>query len=196
MRTTHVAADSVHLYIVVWLLPSHKQCIMVLPRGDFDRLLRYINEMSARPDVDFSRRDAELWFRKLVLISEKICGVVKKVFFFARLLFKKRTSVVNSNGPGSAAWYRNPYFVQYKQSPRNADLERQINENCSQIDPKRHIYCHHLSRTHRQRKRHHAHIHIHYPTVPRATRCTRPLQGQTRWAVVDDAVGDCEFDGG
>lgn len=60
-----VAGDDLHLYVAVGLLAAHKQRLLALPVGEFDSLLRYINDMSGRIDVDFAIREGELLFRKL-----------------------------------------------------------------------------------------------------------------------------------
>lgn len=62
--TRHVAHDNLHIYIAAALLIAHRRQILSLPRGEFDSLLRYINDMNMRIDVDFALREGELCYRK------------------------------------------------------------------------------------------------------------------------------------
>lgn len=64
MWTRHVGGDNLHIFIAAALLLAHRRQILSLPRGAFDSLLRYINDMSMRIDVDFALREGELCFRK------------------------------------------------------------------------------------------------------------------------------------
>lgn len=52
--------DNFQVNIAVALLRAHRRNILKLEVGAFDKLLRYVNDMSQRIDVDFAVRQAEL----------------------------------------------------------------------------------------------------------------------------------------
>lgn len=56
--------EDFHIFIAAGLLMAHRKRILALERGAFDRLLRYINDMSMRVDVDFAIREGEWCYRK------------------------------------------------------------------------------------------------------------------------------------
>lgn len=62
--TRQVAGDDFHVFVAGALLISHRRHLLSLQRGAFDCLLRYVNDMSMRIDVDFALREGELCFRK------------------------------------------------------------------------------------------------------------------------------------
>lgn len=58
--TRQVGDDTFHVNVAIALLRAHRRNLLKLERGGFDRLLRYVNDMSQRIDVDFAVRQAEL----------------------------------------------------------------------------------------------------------------------------------------
>lgn len=62
--TQQVAGDDLHIFVAGALLVAHRRQLLSLPRGAFDSLLRYVNDMSMRIDVDFALREGELCFRR------------------------------------------------------------------------------------------------------------------------------------
>lgn len=63
--TEQIGGEDFHLYVAVGLLQAHRQGILGLEIGAFDALLRYINDMSMRIDVDFALKHGEKCFRDL-----------------------------------------------------------------------------------------------------------------------------------
>lgn len=63
--TRHVGGDMLHIYVAAALLFAHRQRILALPVGEFDSLLRYVNDMSGRIDVDFALKEGELLYRDI-----------------------------------------------------------------------------------------------------------------------------------
>lgn len=59
-----VAGDDLHIFVAAALLLAHRRNLLALRRGAFDSLLRYINDMSMRIDVDFAVQEGELCFRQ------------------------------------------------------------------------------------------------------------------------------------
>eukprot|EP00177_Eucheuma_denticulatum_P001573 GFKZ01002811.1.p1 GENE.GFKZ01002811.1~~GFKZ01002811.1.p1 ORF type:complete len:651 (+),score=117.44 GFKZ01002811.1:114-2066(+) len=59
-----VGGDDFHIFVAGALLLAHRRHLLALPTGAFDSLLRYINDMSMRIDVDFALREGELCYRK------------------------------------------------------------------------------------------------------------------------------------
>lgn len=62
--TRQVGGDHLHVFIAAALLIAHRRQLLSLQKGAFDCLLRYVNDMSMRIDVDFALREGELCFRK------------------------------------------------------------------------------------------------------------------------------------
>lgn len=62
--TQQVGGDDLHIFVAGALLLAHRQQLLSLQRGAFDCLLRYVNDMCMRIDVDFALREGELLFRK------------------------------------------------------------------------------------------------------------------------------------
>lgn len=62
--TRQVGGDYLHIFMVAGLLIAHRKQLLALRRGAFDDMLRYVNDMSMRIDVDFAIREGELCFRK------------------------------------------------------------------------------------------------------------------------------------
>lgn len=58
--THQICQDKLHVYVAVALLRAHRRNLLKLERGGFDLLLRYVNDMSQRIDVDFAVRQAEM----------------------------------------------------------------------------------------------------------------------------------------
>lgn len=56
--------EDLHIFIAAGLLMAHRKRLLALERGAFDRLLRYVNDMSMRIDVDFAIQEGEWCFRK------------------------------------------------------------------------------------------------------------------------------------
>lgn len=67
--TRHICGDSLHIYVAAALLRAHSHRLLRLRAGEFDALLRYINDMSGRLDVDFALREAEMLYRKLGAVA-------------------------------------------------------------------------------------------------------------------------------
>jgi hypothetical protein len=61
--TRQVGDDTFHVNVAIALLRAHRRNLLKLERGGFDTLLRYVNDMSQRIDVDFAVRQAELLHR-------------------------------------------------------------------------------------------------------------------------------------
>lgn len=59
-----INCDDLHIFIAVGLLIAHRKKLLALEHGAFDRLLRYINDMSMRIDVDFAIHEGEWCYRK------------------------------------------------------------------------------------------------------------------------------------
>lgn len=55
---THYLSEHFHLYLCVAILKRYRKRIMG-EQMDFDTLLKFINELSGRIDLDYSLRDAE-----------------------------------------------------------------------------------------------------------------------------------------
>lgn len=62
--TRQVGGDDLHIFVAGALLVAHRRQLLSLQKGAFDSLLRYINDMSMRIDVDFALREGELCYRK------------------------------------------------------------------------------------------------------------------------------------
>lgn len=62
--TRQVGGDDFHIFVAGALLLAHRRQLLSLPKGAFDSLLRYINDMSMRIDVNFALREGELCYRK------------------------------------------------------------------------------------------------------------------------------------
>ena len=63
--TRHVGGDMLHIYVAAAILFAHRERILALPAGEFDSLLRYINDMSGRIDADFALKEGELLYRDI-----------------------------------------------------------------------------------------------------------------------------------
>lgn len=59
-----VEGDDLHIYVAGAMLLAHRRNLLSLQRGAFDCLLRYVNDMSMRIDVDFAIREGELCHRQ------------------------------------------------------------------------------------------------------------------------------------
>lgn len=64
--TRMVAGDELHVFAAAGLLVAHRRRLLALRKGAFDSLLRYVNDMSMRIDVDFAIREGELCHHKFV----------------------------------------------------------------------------------------------------------------------------------
>lgn len=62
--TRQVGGDDLHIFVAGALLLAHRRQLLSLQKGAFDSLLRYVNDMSMRIDVDFALREGELCYRK------------------------------------------------------------------------------------------------------------------------------------
>lgn len=62
--TKEVGGDDLHIYVAAGLLIAHRKQLLALRRGAFDCLLRYINDLSMRINVDFAIHQGELCYRK------------------------------------------------------------------------------------------------------------------------------------
>lgn len=62
--TRHAGGDNIHIFVAAGLLLAHRRQLLALEEGGFDTLLRYVNDLSGRIDVDFALREGELCFRK------------------------------------------------------------------------------------------------------------------------------------
>lgn len=60
-----------HIFVAAALLFAHRAHLLALPVGAFDELLRYVNDISMRIDVDFAIREGEACFRKLADVVSK-----------------------------------------------------------------------------------------------------------------------------
>lgn len=58
--TRQICEENLHVYVAIALLRAHRRNLLKLERGGFDLLLRYVNDMSQRIDVDFAVRQAEM----------------------------------------------------------------------------------------------------------------------------------------
>jgi hypothetical protein len=58
--TRQLGDDTFHVNVAIALLRAHRRNLLKLERGGFDALLRYVNDMSQRIDVDFAVRQAEV----------------------------------------------------------------------------------------------------------------------------------------
>lgn len=68
--TRQGGGDDLHVFIAAALLIAHRRQLLSLQKGAFDCLLRYVNDMSMRIDVDFALREGELCFRKYGALLE------------------------------------------------------------------------------------------------------------------------------
>lgn len=65
----HVAGDALHIYVAAALLRAHSSRLLALRSGEFDGLLRYINDMSGRIDADFALREGELLYKRIGAVA-------------------------------------------------------------------------------------------------------------------------------
>lgn len=59
-----IGGDDLHIFVAAGLLFAHRGRLLALQKGAFDCLLRYMNDMSMRIDVDFAIREGEACYLK------------------------------------------------------------------------------------------------------------------------------------
>lgn len=62
--TQYIGGDDLHIFIAAALLTEHRRQLLSLETGAFDMLLRYINDMSMRIDVEFAIRKGQICCEK------------------------------------------------------------------------------------------------------------------------------------
>ena len=63
MWSRQLAGDKLQIYMAVGMLRAHRKNLLTLDRGQFDKLLRYVNDMSMHMDVDFALKQGELCYQ-------------------------------------------------------------------------------------------------------------------------------------
>jgi TBC1 domain family member 15 len=63
MWSRQLAGDKLQIHMAVGMLRAHRKNLLSLDRGQFDKLLRYVNDMSMHMDVDFALKQGELCYQ-------------------------------------------------------------------------------------------------------------------------------------